>query len=94
MNTYKLAQKRAEAKIGFFIHLAIFILVNSILATVDFLGSPEKLWFYWPLCGWSIGVLLHGVGVYYHPASSNNSLGFKESLIAKELKAIERSEKE
>ncbi len=43
MDKYKLAQKRVEAKIGFFIHLAIFILVNSILALVDILGSPEKL---------------------------------------------------
>ena len=94
MDKYELAKKRVEAKIGFFIHLAIFILVNSILAAVDILGSPEKLWFYWPLGGWGLGVLLHGFGVYYHPASSNNRLSFKESLIEKELKAIERSQKE
>lgn len=91
MDKYSLAKKRVEAKIGFYIHLIIFLIVNGILAAVDILASPEKLWFYYPLAGWGIGVLLHGIGVFNHPASSDNGPGFKERLIAKELKAMEHS---
>jgi len=89
MDKYQLAKKRVEAKIGFYIHLIIFIFVNGILAMVDVLASPEKLWFYWPLCGWGIGVLLHAIGVFYHPKHANTGSSFKERLIEKELKSIE-----
>lgn len=92
MDKYSLAKKRVEAKIGFFVHLIIFIGVNGILAAVDILASPEKLWFYYPLAGWGLGLLLHGIGVFYHPVSSDSGPGFKERLIAKELKALERSQ--
>jgi hypothetical protein len=92
MDKYSLAKKRVEAKIGFFVHLIIFIVVNGILAAVDILASPEKLWFYYPLAGWGLGLLLHGIGVFYHPVSSGSGPGFKERLIEKELKALERSQ--
>ena len=26
--------------------------------------SPDALWFYWPLLGWGIGVLFHGMKVF------------------------------
>ena len=30
--------------------------------------SPNELWFYWPLLGWGIGVLFHGMRVFnYSP---------------------------
>ncbi|GJM03070.1 MAG: histidine kinase [Rhodomicrobium sp.] len=78
---YEQAKKRAENKIGFYIHLAIYAGVNAILAVVDLASSPEKLWFYWPLAGWGIGVLLHWFAVFYTPAN----FSFKEKMIEAEL---------
>lgn len=55
-----------ERRIRLLIHLAIFVIVNAGLTTLNFLRHPEKLWFYWPLCGWGPGLLLHAWIVYQH----------------------------
>lgn len=83
---YEQAKKRAENKIGFYIHLAIYTGVNAILAVIDLASSPEKLWFYWPLAGWGIGVLLHWFAVFYTPVNFN----IKKNMIKRELEKIER----
>lgn len=58
------ARKRAQLKLSFFGHLAIYLVVNVILLVVNLLTSPGALWFYWPMLGWGIGVAAHGVTVY------------------------------
>jgi hypothetical protein len=49
---------------GFRFHLALYIAVNLLLIVLNFTLSPNKLWFYWPLLGWGIGIIAHGFGVY------------------------------
>ena len=50
--------------VDFFI-LDIFNLFFFIL---NMMTSPDELWFYWPLLGWGIGVLFHGMKVFnYSP---------------------------
>lgn len=49
---------------GLWIHLAVFLIVNSGLTTLNLLRNSEKLWFYWPLLGWGLGILLHTAIVY------------------------------
>lgn len=90
MDPYKEAKKRVEAKIGFFIHLIIYVFVNGILAVVDIAVSPEKLWFFWPLGGWGIGLLVHAIAVFHHPNPQKAHSSFKERMIEKELEAIKR----
>jgi hypothetical protein len=51
---------------GFRIHLIIYAVVNVLLIVVNLATSPDKLWFYWPLIGWGIGLAAHGFGVYRH----------------------------
>jgi hypothetical protein len=51
---------------GFRIHLIIYAVVNVLLIIVNLATSPDKLWFYWPLIGWGIGIAAHGFGVYRH----------------------------
>ena len=46
------------------IHFIIFLIVNAGLMTLNLMRSPDKLWFYWPLCGWGLGLLLHASIVY------------------------------
>lgn len=55
----------AEEKRGFYVHLAVYLLVNALLAGLDLSLSPERLWFYWPLMGWGIGVLAHAAAVFH-----------------------------
>jgi hypothetical protein len=50
---------------GFFFHFSAYVLVNLILIAVNLLTTPDVLWFYWPLLGWGIGILAHGLAVNY-----------------------------
>ena len=61
---YQEAKKRVEEIKGFYIHLVSFFLVNSFLVIVNLLTSAEYLWFIWPLTGWSIGLIIHGISVF------------------------------
>jgi hypothetical protein len=59
------ASKRAEAakivnaKIGLYLHVVAYLLVNAGLISLNLLLSPNRLWFQWPLLGWGIGLLIH-----------------------------------
>lgn len=61
---YNLAKKRVQEVKGFYGNLTAYIVVNVFLMIVNLLASPEHLWFYWPMLGWGIGVLFHGLRVF------------------------------
>jgi len=82
---YQKAKDRVEAKIGFYTHLAVFILVNALLIYLNYTTSPGYLWFKWPLFGWGIGLLFHALGYFLFSDGSS----FKERMIEKELKKRE-----
>ena len=58
------AEKRADAKIGFRIHLLVYLVVNTGLFAINMMTSRNYMWFAWPLFGWGIGLLAHGLAVY------------------------------
>ena len=60
---YQRAKERAESKIRFYIHLAVYLIVNLLLMVINLKTSPGSLWFLWPLFGWGMGVVLHGLKV-------------------------------
>lgn len=78
----KSKRELAKAKVEFRIHLYVFIAVMGLLAFIDLSTSPEGIWFIWPLLGWGIGVIIHGLTVYYGP----ERLNIKEKMIEKEMK--------
>jgi 2TM domain len=57
------AKRRVAAIKGFYIHLAVFVLVIAGLAVVN-LVTGKPWWVLWVVLGWGIGVLGHAVGVY------------------------------
>ena len=61
------ARRRAGAKLGFYIHLLAYVLVNLLLVAVNFRTTPHYLWFLWPLLGWGIGLFSHWFAVYVGP---------------------------
>ena len=79
---YKKAKKRVEAKIGFFIHLSIYIAINIVLIFINLRTSPQYIWFKWPLIGWGIGVFFHAMGVFVFSGKS----AITEKMIEKEMK--------
>jgi len=62
LEEYKLAYrevKKEEARRGFVIHLVAYTLVNSLLVVVNFLYSPNAIWFIYPMFFWGIGLSIH-----------------------------------
>jgi len=49
---------------GFFFHFSAYVLVNLILIAVNLIFTPDKLWFYWPLLGWGVGIAAHAASVF------------------------------
>lgn len=61
---YKRAQKRVAAKVGFYIHFAIYLIVSIALISINLNSPSENLWSKWPVMGWGIGILFHAMSVY------------------------------
>jgi hypothetical protein len=72
--------KARNGRIGFSIHLAVFILVNALLVFINLAFSPGRLWVKWPLLGWGIGILFHGLAVFLF---SGNSAARRRMLAGK-----------
>jgi hypothetical protein len=61
---YHQAKKRVDEIKGFYGNLTAYIIVNLALMTINLMTSPEQIWFYWPMLGWGIGVIFHGLRVF------------------------------
>ncbi|MCO5185253.1 MAG: 2TM domain-containing protein [Anaerolineae bacterium] len=61
---YQRAKERVEALKGFYVHLAVYVIVNLFLFLLNIFTSPDNLWFYWPLLGWGIALGFHAVSVF------------------------------
>ena len=49
---------------GFYLHLAQYLIVVSVLLAINLWTRPQHLWVLWVAFGWGIGVLFHGVRVF------------------------------
>lgn len=62
LEEYKKAYREMRAvdeKKDFLIHLVAYVLVNAMLIVINFIYSPEDIWFFYPLLGWGIGITAH-----------------------------------
>lgn len=78
--------RHVERKIGFFIHLTVYLMVNSVLILFNLLHHPGKLWAFGPLFGWGIGLLFHGAAVSPIPSAK-----WKQRMIDNELEKYRRT---
>lgn len=64
-NKYLRAKKKVEELKAFYIHLIVFILVNIMFIIINVLTFEESghWWFVYPLMGWGIGLVAHGLSV-------------------------------
>ena len=78
---YSNAKKKVEARIGFYIHLAVYLVVNTFLSVLNLAVTGGPFWVMWPMIGWGSGLIFHGLFTFvFHPVPS-----MKERLIEKEM---------
>jgi len=78
------ATRLVDAKLGFRAHLLVYLLVNAGLVAINLATTPSHLWFFYPMGGWGIGLLAHGLAV--HRGSSD----LRDRMIAEELERLRR----
>jgi len=61
---YRRARRRVREIRAFYLHVAIFVTVNMLLHVINFAAAPTTYWAFWPLFGWGIGLLAHGLVTY------------------------------
>jgi len=61
---YFQARKRVQEIKGFYGNLTAYILVNIGFLVLNLLTTPNELWFYWPMLGWGVGVVIHGMRAF------------------------------
>lgn len=81
----RLAQRRASAKMGWFIHLAVYVLVNAALFTLSSQFGMHR-WSIFPAAGWGLGLILHGVSVWLLGSGSS----WREKLVEREREKLRR----
>ena len=74
------ARRRVGMKIGFFVHLLVFVLVNLGLFAVNaYSGGPR--WAVFPLLGWGLGLTIHGIVTFV----SLQGEGLRQRMVASEV---------
>lgn len=56
---------------GFKSHAIVYVAVNLLLLIIDLTVDTSSLWFFWPLLGWGIGLVSHGVAVWRKSQAKN-----------------------
>jgi hypothetical protein len=82
---HTLAQRRVDIKMGFLIHLAVFVAVNLGISLARYLAGGSFQPFF-PVWGWAIGLVAHGVGT----AASLMGWNLRERLVSAELASLQR----
>lgn len=86
-DAYRRARARVEARLGFYQHATIYLAVNALLVFLNLTRNPDHLWFQWPLLGWGIGVVSHGISVFAAPWGTAR----KERMIQREMEKDARA---
>nr|WP_316639870.1 2TM domain-containing protein [uncultured Roseateles sp.] len=79
----KTAKRRVKLKMGFLIHLLVFVAVNGGLWLMTSINGGGH-WRVFPLWGWGLGLAIHGLVTLI----SLQGQGLRERLLDSELAAL------
>uniref|UniRef100_UPI002FC7EE0A 2TM domain-containing protein n=1 Tax=Ramlibacter sp. TaxID=1917967 RepID=UPI002FC7EE0A len=55
----RIARKRAGAKLGWYLHATVFVVVNLGMIALSSFGFTRRPWTMAPVLGWGAGLVLH-----------------------------------
>jgi hypothetical protein len=82
----RIAHKRAGAKLGWYVHAALYVVVNLFLFAISQYAFGNRPWSVFPLLGWGLGLALHGISVFLLGAGG----GLRERLVEQERDRLRR----
>jgi hypothetical protein len=84
----RLARKRAGAKLGWYLHAAVYVLVNGFLLASSYYGFRMRPYNLYPALGWGLGLALHFVSVFLLGQGG----GLREHMVRKERERLLREQ--
>lgn len=81
------AKKNVEKKKGFYWHFAVYIACGVFFFLMNMVTMREepRLWFFFPLLPWGIGLLIHYFGVFGIPGTKILTDGWEAEQLEKEI---------
>lgn len=61
---YERAKKRVKEIKSFYGNLISYCIIIPFLIIVNLITNPKHIWFYFPMLGWGIGLVAHGMSVF------------------------------
>ena len=79
--SYLIAKKKVEARMGFYIHLGVYLGVMTLLIVLNLVVTKGYFWAMWPMIGWGSAIIIHALFTFVFTTKSN----MKDRLIEKEM---------
>jgi hypothetical protein len=84
----RLARKRAGAKLGWYVHASVYVLVNLLLFAMSEYAFGKRSWSVFPLLGWGLGLALHGISVFV----LGGNTGLRDRMVQREREKLQRQQ--
>ena len=84
----RLARKRAGAKLGWYAHDTLFLMINLAMLAFSKYGFGSRPWSAFPLLGWGLGLALHGISVFVLGTGG----GLRERMVRRERENLQRQQ--
>jgi 2TM domain len=79
------ARRRVGMKMGFYVHAAVYVLVNlGLFALNAYTGGRQ--WAIYPMLGWGLGLAIHGIATF----AALQGDGLRDRMIESEMERLRR----
>ena len=86
----RIARRRAGAKLGWYIHATLYVVVNLVLFALSAYGFGHRPWSVFPVIGWGVGLAMHAISVFVLGSGSS----FREQLVERERARLQRQQQD
>lgn len=84
----RIARKRAGAKLGWYVHALVYLVVNAGMFAASVYGLRQRPWTLYPAMGWGLGLALHGIAVFMLGSGSQ----LRERMVHRERERLQREQ--